>query len=145
MGLFADPPASACGGSRSDNGEWPTDCGDVMKDVWLFLDDELDPQRRAVVQQHLDDCSPCLDQAGLDIKLKRLLARKCGGERAPEQLRNRIVTQLVSFGGETRATSVTHTSVTRRSIADGTASITHTSVTRSSFTRQAATDRDIER
>jgi mycothiol system anti-sigma-R factor len=75
-------------------------CSDVLADVWRLLDDELDPQRRATVQRHLDECSPCLEEAGIDTKLKALLARKCGGDHAPEQLRQRIVTQLVAWHGD---------------------------------------------
>jgi mycothiol system anti-sigma-R factor len=91
-------------------------CGAVLRDVWLFLDDELDPERRAVVQRHLDDCSPCLEEAGLDSKLKQLLQRKCGGDHAPEHLRQRVVASLTQvrvtddsgFGVDTvTATSVT--------------------------------------
>ena len=51
----------------------PGQCPDVLRDVWLFLDDELDPEARAAVQRHLDECSPCLEEAGLDAKLKQLL------------------------------------------------------------------------
>lgn len=88
-------------------------CADVVADVWRFLDDELDPERRAAVQRHLDECSPCLEEAGIDSKLKALLARKCGGDHAPEQLRQRIVTKLVAWrsdgaeGGFVATTSVT--------------------------------------
>ena len=78
-------------------------CDDVLRDVWLFLDDEMDPENRAKVQRHLDECSPCLEEAGLDRKLKELLHRKCGGDRAPEQLRQRLVATLSSV----RVTSVT--------------------------------------
>ena len=69
-------------------------CDEVLRDVWLFLDDEMDPERRAVVQQHIDDCSPCLEEAGLDAKLKSLLHRKCGGDKAPEQLKVRLLSAL---------------------------------------------------
>ena len=78
-------------------------CSGVLRDVWLFLDDEMDQENRAKVQQHLDECSPCLVEAGLDKKLKELLHRKCGGDRAPEQLRQRLVATLSSV----RVTSVT--------------------------------------
>ena len=78
-------------------------CSGVLQDVWLFLDNEMDPENRARVQQHLDECSPCLVEAGLDQKLKQLLHKKCGGDRAPEQLRDRLVAQLRSV----RVTAVT--------------------------------------
>jgi len=69
-------------------------CSSVLRDVWLFLDDEMDPENRAKVQRHLDECSPCLEEAGLDRKLKDLLHRKCGGDRAPDQLRQRVIASL---------------------------------------------------
>ena len=73
------------------------DCAQVMRDVWLFLDNEMDPGNRAAVQKHLDDCSPCLEEAGVDAKLKSLLANKCGGDRAPEQLRARLTAKLATI------------------------------------------------
>ncbi len=93
-------PSDAVGRTGESSGTQPacgsgaTDCSEVLRDVWLFLDDEMDPERRAVVQHHLDDCSPCLLEAGLDAKLKALLRTKCGGERAPDGLRDRLVTQF---------------------------------------------------
>ena len=72
-------------------------CDEVLRDVWLFLDDEMDPENRAAVQRHLDDCSPCLAEAGIDEKLKHLLHSKCGGERAPEHLRVRLVARLATI------------------------------------------------
>ena len=72
------------------------ECGSVLRDVWLFLDDELDPEKRSAVEAHLDGCSPCLEEANLDQKLKALLHSKCGGDRAPEQLRARLVERLRS-------------------------------------------------
>ena len=74
----------------------------VLRDVWLFLDDEMDPENRARVQQHLDDCSPCLVEAGIDEKLKQLLHSKCGGDRAPEQLRVRLVARLATMSAALR-------------------------------------------
>lgn len=85
----------ACGDPVDLNDE-DSQCSGVLRDVWLFLDDEMDPDNRAKVQQHLDECSPCLVEAGLDKKLKELLHRKCGGDKAPAQLRERLVATLSS-------------------------------------------------
>ncbi|MFP5020010.1 mycothiol system anti-sigma-R factor [Pseudonocardia phyllosphaerae] len=71
-------------------------CREVLAEVWLFLDRECDPDRRRVLQQHLDECAPCLSEYGIDEKLKALLARKCGGEAAPESLRDRLRSQIRS-------------------------------------------------
>ncbi|MET3803713.1 mycothiol system anti-sigma-R factor [Nakamurella sp. UYEF19] len=72
------------------------ECAGVLRDVWLFLDDEMDPANRAAVEAHLDGCSPCLEEANLDQKLKALLHKKCGGDRAPEQLRASLSARLRS-------------------------------------------------
>jgi len=67
-----------------------TDCSEVLEEVWLFLDHECDGNRRELLQKHLDECSPCLEQFGIEEHLKVLLARKCGGEHAPETLKQRL-------------------------------------------------------
>jgi mycothiol system anti-sigma-R factor len=71
-----------------------TDCSEVLAEVWLFLDHECDEKRRQLLEQHLDDCSPCLEQFGIEEHLKVLLARKCGGEHAPETLKARLRAQI---------------------------------------------------
>lgn len=73
-----------------------TGCGEVLAEVWLFLDQECDPDRRRALQRHLDECAPCLAEYGIDEQLKALLARKCGGEAAPEGLRDRLRAQIRS-------------------------------------------------
>jgi mycothiol system anti-sigma-R factor len=67
-----------------------TDCSEVLAEVWLFLDHECDGDRRRLLEKHLDECSPCLEQFGIEEHLKVLLARKCGGEHAPEALKQRL-------------------------------------------------------
>ncbi len=67
-----------------------TDCSEVLAEVWLYLDHECAGERRELLQQHLDECSPCLSQYGLEEQVKELLARKCGGDQAPEALRQRL-------------------------------------------------------
>ena len=70
------------------------DCDDVLNDVFLYLDDESDPQIRNRIRQHLDGCAPCLRQFGLEQDVKSLVARCCGGDIAPESLRVRIRVRL---------------------------------------------------
>ena len=67
-----------------------TDCSEVLAEVWLYLDRECECERRELLRQHLDECSPCLARYGLEEQLKELLARKCGGDHAPETLRERL-------------------------------------------------------
>jgi mycothiol system anti-sigma-R factor len=62
--------------------------------VYLYLDGEIDSDRRALIRDHLDECSPCLRQFGIEQEVKLLVARRCGGERAPEQLRVSVMSRL---------------------------------------------------
>lgn len=71
-----------------------TDCSEVLEQVWLFLDNECDAERRAILARHLDECAPCLAEYGIDEKLKKLLSKKCGGDVAPDSLRNRLRQQI---------------------------------------------------
>jgi mycothiol system anti-sigma-R factor len=74
----------SCGGSHE------TDCAEVLAEMWLYLDHECECQRRELLRKHLDECSPCLARYGLEEQLKELLARKCGGDQAPDTLRQRL-------------------------------------------------------
>ena len=67
-----------------------TDCAEVLAEVWLFLDHECDDTRRKLLERHLEECRPCLAEYGLDEKLKKLLATKCSGDRAPAELKDRL-------------------------------------------------------
>ncbi|MGH3753986.1 MAG: mycothiol system anti-sigma-R factor [Pseudonocardiaceae bacterium] len=67
-----------------------TDCGEVLAELWLFLDNECNDERRELLRRHLDECGPCLAELGLDEHLKALLARKCGGDHAPDALKQRL-------------------------------------------------------
>lgn len=71
-----------------------TSCEEVLGEVWLFLDNECDQQRRALVQEHLDECGSCLEQFGIEEHIKALLHRKCSGEHAPTELRDRLRTSI---------------------------------------------------
>jgi mycothiol system anti-sigma-R factor len=70
--------------------EFELDCSAVIADVWLVLDGECDDASRARLQHHLDTCGSCLEAYGIEEKIKNLLSRKCGGERAPDALRERL-------------------------------------------------------
>ena len=68
-----------------------TDCTEVLAEVWLFLDNECDdsaarccpqPPRRVLARAWPSTAS--------SEKLKKLLAAKCGGEQAPDALRDQV-------------------------------------------------------
>ena len=58
-----------------------TDCRDVLAEVYLYLDLECDDDRRELIREHLDECSPCLREYGIEQEVKILVARCCGAER----------------------------------------------------------------
>jgi mycothiol system anti-sigma-R factor len=92
----------------SDCGGHEADCQDVLSEVWLFLDHECDKSRRELLRRHLDECHPCLAVYGIEEKLKELLARKCGGEQAPNGLRDRLRDQIRSAVLEQAEVTVEH-------------------------------------
>jgi mycothiol system anti-sigma-R factor len=79
------------------------DCDDVLKDLYLYLDDESDDTLRNRIRQHLDGCAPCLKQYGLEQDVRALVTKCCGGDHAPaslhERIRVRITEMTIEFGG----------------------------------------------
>jgi mycothiol system anti-sigma-R factor len=90
-------------------------CDDVLSHVFEFLDHETEPARREVIAEHLEDCSPCLRQFGIEQEFKALVRRRCGGDAPPPGLRDRIKLQLttVSFEEDGTQVSVERISVER--------------------------------
>lgn len=62
----------------------------------MFLDSECDEPRRHLIAEHLDECGPCLQKFGIEQQMKELVARKCGGDRAPDGLKQRVLLHLRS-------------------------------------------------
>jgi mycothiol system anti-sigma-R factor len=77
------------------------DCDDVLRDLYLYLDDESDDALRNRIRQHLDGCTPCLRQYGLEQDVRALIARCCGSDRAPETLHERVRIRITEISLET--------------------------------------------
>jgi mycothiol system anti-sigma-R factor len=77
-----------------DANEHDTDCSIVLSEVYLYLDLECSEERRQLIQKHLDECSGCLREFGIEHEVKALVGRCCGDERAPTELRERLRTKL---------------------------------------------------
>lgn len=78
-----------------------TDCREVLEEVYLYLDLEVTNGRRDLIQKHLDECSPCLREYGIEQEVKALVGRCCGAETAPAELRDRLrrkLSELVATG-----------------------------------------------
>jgi mycothiol system anti-sigma-R factor len=71
-----------------------TDCTEVLSAVYLYLDNEMpDDHALAQVRQHLDECSPCLREFGIEREVQILVSRCCS-EQAPEGLRAAVIARL---------------------------------------------------
>jgi mycothiol system anti-sigma-R factor len=88
------------------DGDEISSCDDVLSHVFEFLDRETDDKRRAVIAEHLEDCSPCLRQFGIEQEFKALVRRRCGGDPPPLGLRDRIKLQLTTVSFEEDGTQV---------------------------------------
>ena len=71
-----------------------TPCTEVLDAVYLYLDGEQDAAARQRVRVHLDECSPCLRQYGLEQAVKALVARCCGSDCAPTDLKARVLLRI---------------------------------------------------
>lgn len=71
-----------------------TDCREVLAEVYLYLDMECGDARKDLIRHHLDECSPCLREFGIEREVKALVARSCGAEKAPAELRRRLRLRL---------------------------------------------------
>ena len=70
------------------------DCTEVLKVVYQFIDNELDTATCDSIRQHLAACEPCLDRFDVEQAVKSLIARCCGNDPAPQELRAKVLTQL---------------------------------------------------
>ncbi|SSC24769.1 Anti sigma-R factor, mycothiol system,RsrA, partial [Klenkia terrae] len=89
-----------------------TSCDDVLTHVFEFLDHETGDARRAVIAEHLEDCSPCLREFGIEQEFKALVRNRCGGDPTPMGLKDRIKMQLTQVSFEENGTTVTVEQVT---------------------------------
>jgi mycothiol system anti-sigma-R factor len=70
------------------------DCQEAVHTLYHFLDGELTETSRLHIQQHLDECGPCLQQFGLEQLVKDVVKRGCGCEPVPDELRSRVMYRL---------------------------------------------------
>ena len=81
-------------------------CEEVLAEIEHFLHGELDPERSAVLADHLVTCLPCFDRAEFQRKLKEIVRTKCRSD-APEHLvwKVRMAIRTERTGGGTEEES----------------------------------------
>src|SRR3954471_15633406 len=93
-------------------------CDDVLSHVFEFLDHETDDARRHLIAEHLEDCSGCLRQFGIEQEFKALVRRRCGGDVPPPGLRERIKVQLTTVSFEEDGTQISVEKVSTEIVAE---------------------------
>lgn len=85
----------------SSGNPYQIECDQILNEVYLYLDLECSNDRRSSIKDHLDECSPCLREYGIEQEVKALVARCCGSDRAPIELRDRLRAKLAALQVET--------------------------------------------
>jgi len=74
--------------------EHKTPCGEVLARVYTYIDGELEDASCAEIQQHLDECGPCLREYGLEESVKRLVGKSCGCDPVPADLKAKVLSRI---------------------------------------------------
>ena len=80
--------------SDNDPDDGHSDCAVVIREVWAMLDGEVTDDERDRLRHHLDQCPACLRHYGVEERIKRLIATKCSGDKAPSYLVERVRLQI---------------------------------------------------
>ncbi|HEU5127925.1 MAG TPA: mycothiol system anti-sigma-R factor [Glycomyces sp.] len=70
------------------------DCREVLEEVYLYIDGECSDVRRSVIRTHLDECSPCLSEYGIEQEVRTIVHRCCSKEQAPDEVKERLREKL---------------------------------------------------
>jgi mycothiol system anti-sigma-R factor len=65
------------------------ECQEAIRILYHFLDGELTSEKRAQIQQHLDDCPPCIQAFQFEAELRNVVSRSCQ-ETVPDALRLKV-------------------------------------------------------
>ncbi|MFK7919059.1 MAG: zf-HC2 domain-containing protein [Ilumatobacter sp.] len=66
------------------------DCTATLKELDVFLDDELSSEARLTITHHLDGCPDCLGAFDFHAELKQVIGEKCRNDEMPAGLLSRI-------------------------------------------------------
>jgi mycothiol system anti-sigma-R factor len=87
-------------GDHSDEQD-TADCREAVERLYHYLDGELTPEKRVVIQRHLDDCHDCIEAFEFEAELRMAVSRSCR-DPVPESLIIRVH-QAISFeAGQTK-------------------------------------------
>lgn len=76
----------------------PIDCTTAVRQLWDYLDDELDDQRMVEVRHHLLTCKSCLPHAEFGRRFIQALSRARERHVMPSEVRGQVLTALSQAG-----------------------------------------------
>ena len=79
-------------------------CSEVLERVYSYLDGEIDLVTHEQVKVHLEECGPCLREYGLEEAVKRLVAKHCGCDPVPSELRTKVLVRIRQVQAEIEVT-----------------------------------------
>ncbi|MBX2960933.1 MAG: mycothiol system anti-sigma-R factor [Cyclobacteriaceae bacterium] len=65
-----------------------------MEMLQHILDGDATAEQQQHFKDHLDECMPCFKTYNLEVALKTLIKTKCNGNGAPQELIERIKSQI---------------------------------------------------
>lgn len=74
------------------------DCQTAVRQLWDYLDEELDDQRMHEVERHLDTCSHCLPHAEFGRRFLEALGRVRECHVMPPTVRSQVMAALSAAG-----------------------------------------------
>jgi len=77
-----------------------TDCREVLDKVYSYLDGELTEVDVVEIRVHLEECGPCLKEYDLDKAIKALVAKHCGCDPVPGDLRSKVLARIAQVRSE---------------------------------------------
>ena len=66
------------------------DCGETLRELYSFLDDELTDETRRAIHHHLEGCPDCFSAFDFHAELKQVISVKCQGDEMPDGLLDRL-------------------------------------------------------
>jgi mycothiol system anti-sigma-R factor len=66
------------------------DCNETLRELYAFLDEELNGEQFEAIRSHLDGCMDCLQAFDFHAELKMVVAEKCQNDEMPPGLLAKI-------------------------------------------------------
>jgi mycothiol system anti-sigma-R factor len=75
-------------------------CSEILEQVYAYLDREISEAECEEIREHLEECGPCLREYGLEKAVKALVAKHCGCDPAPADLRTKVLVRISQVRAE---------------------------------------------